>query len=168
MDPLCSVCASLLLDIQNYLEPKPCDSRSWQPKKLLSVMVDLGLDQHRFFSDMNLFFIRPHHQTVDSLKLSWKTLCPICYRLWDHGLSAEGRSLLRKADERLSITSMAAYQCYNRCGIVIFLSQGVYPDSRQLFEESRSHGPPISGGIFLEALNFYSREMLLEKRLNYA
>ena len=145
MDAVCDVCSSILLDPQNYLEPRPCENFSCA-------------------GNSNLFFVRPHHQTVKSLERSYQTSCAICYRLWEHGLSTAGRSLLERANGKLPITSMAVFQFGRRCGICVVLSPAVDPESQRPLKEWHSRIPPTSGGIFLEASAFYTGEIFLAKK----
>ena len=165
MDALCDVCCSMLLDPQNYLEPRPCEYMSWQQRNLAPVAVEVGQGPFRpFYPTSNLFFVRPHHQTVKSLERSYQTSCAICYRLWEHGLSTAGRSLLERANCELPITSMAVFEIGDRCGICVVLSPAVDPDSEKSLQEWLAHSPPTSGGIFLEAFAFYTGEIFLAKK----
>lgn len=135
---------------------------SWQQKILPPVVVGAG--ERPFYPTSNLFFVRPHHQTVESLERSYQTSCAICYRLWEHGLSTAGRSLLERANGKLPITSMAIFEVGGRCGNCVVLSPAVDPDSQKSLEEWLSHSPPTSGGIFLEAFAFYTGEVFLAKK----
>ena len=152
----------MLLDPQNYLNPRPCEYMSWQQRNLARVAVAAG--EGPFYPTSNLFFVRPHHQTVESLERSYQTSCAICYRLWEHGLSTAGRSLLERANGKLPITSMALFEIGGRCGICVVLNPAVDPDSQKSLQEWLAHNPPTSGGIFLEAFAFYTGEIFLAKK----
>ena len=126
------------------------------------VLVSAG--QRSPYPTSNRFFVRPHHQTVKGLERSYQTSCAICYRLWEHGLSTTGRSLLERANGKLPITSMAVFEIGGRCGICVVLSPAVDPDSQKSLQEWLAHSPPTSGGIFLEAFPFYTGEIFLAKK----